>query len=188
MFQHNKQCNGPRSTWRNDTCIRIRTQISNLIHECRCTLNELQYCICIFFFLTCRISSSHLWVPGEQPLVSVQAYLHRCNRTQWVSLAGSVLEYRPTACGGSFSFLLRSFLSSSLAREITVPSPIFYHHFTRSACALRHAFLEYSAMYSKVDTRVNVHGNPASVVRPRFVVHARWSTVYNEEQAPRSEI
>lgn len=39
-----------------------------------------------------------------------------------------------------FSFLLRFFLSFSLTRGITVPSPIFYHPFARlSACALRHA-------------------------------------------------
>lgn len=70
----------------------------------------------------------------------------RYNRTQWVPLYSSVLEYRPMACGGSFSFLLRSFFSSSLARGITVPSPIFYHRFARSACAPRHALLEFSAV------------------------------------------
>lgn len=78
----------------------------------------------------------------------------RCDRThagatvlEAYHQAGSVLEYRPTSCGGSFSFLLRPFLSFSLTRGITVPSPIFYHPFARlSACALRRVLLEYSVV------------------------------------------
>lgn len=134
---------------------------------------------------TGRISLSRLWMPGEQPLVplSVRAYPRRCNRTQ--STANGFSARVSTHGMWCLIFLSPSFLPFLLARTRNYSSLSYFLSFH----SVRLRSPSYSSRvarrcYSKVDTRVNVHGNPTSVVRPRFVVHARWSTVYNEKEAP----
>jgi len=97
----------------------IRTSI--FIHECRCPSNELQHFAFLYIPLSYKrivslclsweCQANSLWFHSRCRCT----HACRCDCTQWVSPVGSVLEYRPTACGGLI-LLSPSFFPFLLAR------------------------------------------------------------------------
>lgn len=114
-----------------------RTRTSILIHEYRCTRIDSRRCLSHEEERADLLVTLDARQTAFQVSASVRAHSRRCKCTQSVSGFGAGVSTRAAACGSSFSFLLRSFLSPLLrGREgNTVPSPIFYHRFARSARA-----------------------------------------------------
>lgn len=181
----NKQCNVAEHTQRQDD-VRAEPELRSSFMSAG-VRRGYSLALRLFCVRIERVSSSCSSQTGNLQLQP------RCKRTHASAgvldghqNAGSVLEYRPAACGGSFSFLLHSFFPPMLGRNY---SSLSYFLSPLCSACLRSSPCSPQVGITgdhKVDTRANVRGNSTLATAPRFVVHARPSAVYDEENAPRT--